>query len=81
MLVRNICEIASVYISPGYCDEKMTMFYADVVPGGKKGGDEGERISVVLMTADQVRCDITQGLIKDAKTLAAWAAFNERVKA
>lgn len=66
-------QVASFYTSPGFADEKMTLFFADKLQplSEKRPLDDDEFLNVVYLTAEQVQQAITSGQICDAKTLLA----------
>ncbi len=71
-------HLGAIYASPGYVDEKVEIFLADLLPGadGKKL-DHDERVEVVVMNRNQFSAAMFSGEIHDAKTLAAWALLRE----
>jgi len=71
-------HLGTIYASPGYVDEKVEIFLADV-PGEPDDVhlDHDERLEVVIMSRPQFVASITTGEIQDSKTLAAWAIFRE----
>ena len=68
--------LGHIFPTPGYVDEKIRLFYADIpdTPGARKL-DHDERIAVVEMTAEEFRDAIRRGEVTDGKTLAIWAIF------
>ncbi len=76
---RTIEHLGTVYTSPGYVDEKLELFLADLdEQRGVVRLDHDERVVAVEMTRDEWSASIRSGEIKDAKTLAAWALLMER---
>lgn len=75
-------EIASFYTSPGFADEKITLFYASGLEEGDANPDDDEFLSLHTLSRDQVHALLTSGQVVDAKTLIAfqwWIANgNER---
>lgn len=63
----------AVYSTPGFCRERMHLFFADGLEEGDPDPDSGERIEVVRWTADEV--DERLAGIADAKTLAGMLLF------
>ena len=65
--------MGAVRPSPGYVDETIRLFYADVgAEAGPTDLDADERVQVVPLTAAEFRDMIRRGEIEDAKTLGAW---------
>jgi ADP-ribose pyrophosphatase len=62
-------ELAVVYTSPGFCNERMYIFLAeDVEAGGERDLDDDEDVEVVTWSADDIEANLDE--IEDAKTLA-----------
>lgn len=77
---ERLMKICSVYNSPGFCTELMELYYATDLRPSKLEEDDDEFISVVTIDRKDVAALISDGRIRDAKTLAAlswWAAFAE----
>ncbi|MDI9371188.1 MAG: NUDIX hydrolase [Synergistaceae bacterium] len=75
--LRSIC---SFYNSPGFCTELMELFYATDLRPSKLEEDYDEFISVVPVDKKDIPSLISEGKIRDAKTLAAlswWTAFGD----
>ena len=68
-------RLASFYTSPGFCDEEITLFRVTNPEPGTACPDEGEDISLCLVSAPQARRLIEEGRIADAKTLLALKSF------
>lgn len=70
--IYYLCE--EYYMSPGYTNEKMTLFYCEVSEKISAGGglaDENENISIIEMTYDEVLENYENNYFKDGKTLLA----------
>jgi len=77
-IATSLIHLGTVYASPGYVDEKVEIYLADVA--GKSAAlslDHGERIEVVEMSREEFSMAVRHGQIQDAKTLAAWALMLE----
>jgi ADP-ribose pyrophosphatase len=64
-------KLTSIYTGAGFCDEVITLYQCEL---GKHVGTDhegSEDISVHLLPIDRVKRMLTQGTIKDAKTLVA----------
>ena len=70
--------LASVYTTPGFCDEILHFFHADELEAGEQALDEDERIEVRVFTFDAVWRLVADGTIADGKTVLAllWAQAN-----
>jgi ADP-ribose pyrophosphatase len=64
--------VGSFYVTPGFCDEKLHLVYADELTPGELNLDEDERIVVQNFTIDEMQLLVRKGEIADAKTLIAW---------
>jgi ADP-ribose pyrophosphatase len=58
------------YTSPGILTEKMYVFLASGLTAGAQKLDESEQIEVAVMTPDQVRQQISENSLVDAKSIA-----------
>ncbi|MBU1693874.1 MAG: NUDIX hydrolase [Verrucomicrobia bacterium] len=76
---QRILPLGFIYPSPGYVDERIDLFFAEVddKPGPARP-DEDENLTVVLLTRTQVEAQLRDGGICDAKTLAAWLRYELR---
>jgi ADP-ribose pyrophosphatase len=74
----QIRHLGTLFASPGYVDEKVEIFLADLHPGRQPLElDHGEHVEPIRMSRDEFTAAIRAGEIRDAKTLAAWALFRE----
>jgi ADP-ribose pyrophosphatase len=73
---QTIRPLGFIYPSPGYVDERIDLFFAEVDdrPGPARP-DEDENLIVVPLTRTQVEAQLRDGGICDAKTLAAWLRY------
>lgn len=77
--VISLERLGCIYTAPGFCDEKIDVFFAELGHvGGRQRPDPDERIVLACFSAKQVRAMLASGEIKDAKTLAAWIMFRTR---
>jgi ADP-ribose diphosphatase len=60
-------ELASFWTSPGFVNERVTVFVADGVAEGEPEPDEGEKLEVVRWTRSDVEARLTE--LDDATTL------------
>jgi ADP-ribose diphosphatase len=62
-------ELAAFWSTPGFCNERLTIFVAEgVEPGGQQQLDEGEDVELVRWPVADLAARI--GDVEDAKTLA-----------
>lgn len=79
---RSLVRLGTLYASPGYVDERVEMFLADLEPQRVPTRlDHGERVEVVEWTRAQWAAAIRRSEIRDSKTVAAWAMFLEYERA
>ena len=78
---KSVRRLGFIYPSPGYCDEKIDLFFAEVdAESGQTDPDDDEHVEVVLMTREEIVGKISRDEIHDSKTLAAWLMFEKRVE-
>jgi ADP-ribose pyrophosphatase len=65
-------ELVSFYPSPGYVEEKMTIFVATDLTQGQAHNMDDERIECRWFTREEVQQAIASGDIQDAKTLIGY---------
>lgn len=70
--VSSVKPAGVIYPSPGYTEERIHLFCAEVEAGGVPSPDDDERVVVVCLDRGEVIRHISNGQICDAKTLAAW---------
>ena len=76
----RLVELGPVFVTPGYVDERITLFYAEVAgAAGPTACDADERLEVVYLTADEFERRLRNGEILDAKTIAAWLLYEKKV--
>lgn len=77
--VISLHPLGPLYPSPGYVDELIHLFYAELAEAQvAQNGDPDERITVEYLTRDEFESMIDGGLVEDGKTLAAWLLFIRR---
>ncbi|HXE63922.1 MAG TPA: NUDIX hydrolase [Bryobacteraceae bacterium] len=65
-------KLASFFPSPGYVEEKMTIYLATGLTQGESQPMEDERIETRWFTKKELRKEITSNKIEDAKTMIAF---------
>ncbi len=75
--VTRIESLGRIFLSPGYCDEALHLFYATTEnTPADSDPDEDEKLEVVLLCADELALAMAPGgAIEDAKSLALWSRF------
>lgn len=80
----RMLPLASLYSTPGFCNEILHFFYADRLEAGEQALDEDERIEVRRFTLEDAWRLVASGEIADCKTVLGlfWMrAENERFRA
>lgn len=83
MTTDHLDEVTSFYSSPGYSDEKITMFRADNLKEveNKRPLDPDEFLNVEKLTLDEAKEQIKAGVICDAKSIYSvtyWELMNAK---
>ena len=68
---EELVELGWIYVSPGFCDEKIYLYLARGLKEGRCHPDEDEFLSVSRMPFEQLLDKIMAGEVADAKTVAA----------
>lgn len=77
--VKSLMPLGVIYAAPGYTDEALHVFYADLEPTAVASEpDHDERIALVWLDDTEFERGIAAGEWRDSKTLAAWALFKAR---
>ncbi|GFR34283.1 hypothetical protein TCEA9_00950 [Thermobrachium celere] len=58
-----------IYPSPGFCTEKLYIYYCNDMELSKTNFDEDEYLELIKVSIDEAKSMIIKGLIKDAKTI------------
>lgn len=73
---QTLRPLGVVYPSPGYVDERIQVYAAEVgLEPGPRQLDHDERVEVTPLTAAEFETLTWKGGVCDAKTLAAWALY------
>lgn len=74
--VRDLVRLGKIVPAPGYSDEYIHIFYAELEPdGGGQSLDDGEHVYLLPLARAQFEKMIAAGEVTDSKTLAAWLLF------
>lgn len=77
---KGLCRLGRVLPAPGYTDEVIHLYMADVDARPRScSPDADEEIETVFLTAPRVNRAIRSGEICDAKTIAAWYCYLDRI--
>jgi ADP-ribose pyrophosphatase len=71
-------ELVSYYPSPGYVDERMTLYLATGLTAGTAQPMDDERIETRWFTQDEITAEIRAGKIIDGKTLIGFFLLRDR---
>jgi ADP-ribose pyrophosphatase len=78
---KAVRRLGFIHPSPGYVDEKIELFFAEVdTESEPTEQDEDEHVEVVLLTRDEIVGKISRDEIHDSKTLAMWLMYEKRVE-
>jgi ADP-ribose pyrophosphatase len=72
-------ELISFWASPGYVQEKMTIFLAEDLTEGKQEPMDDERIEIRWFDKDELTHMVRRGQIVDGKTLIGYFAWKNRL--
>ncbi|TAN36327.1 MAG: NUDIX hydrolase [Verrucomicrobia bacterium] len=76
----RLVELGSVFATPGYVDERITLFFAELTAtADATQHDHDERLETVTLNRVEVERLLDTGKIQDAKTLAAWLLFTRQI--
>jgi ADP-ribose pyrophosphatase len=75
---RTWTKLASFWVSPGYVEERMTIFLATDLTAGEATPMDDERIEARWFTRKEIAAMIETGKIDDAKTMIGFCAWKER---
>jgi ADP-ribose pyrophosphatase len=74
---RKWTEIASFWASPGYVQEKMTVYLAEDLTEGQSEPMEDERIETRWFEKEELHAMIRSGEISDAKTIVGYFMWTD----
>ena len=77
---RNWKKLVSFWVSPGYVQEKMTIFLATDLTEGTATPMDDERIESRWFTRQQLAAMIDSGRIADAKTIIGYMLWERRAR-
>jgi ADP-ribose pyrophosphatase len=71
-LASEWIDLGPIYPAPGYTNERLDLFFARNLKLGKASPDFGEILQVFKLTENEIEKQISEGLLRDAKTICAW---------
>jgi ADP-ribose pyrophosphatase len=78
--VDRLVYLGEAFPAPGYTEELLHFFYAEVpAGGGAQSPDDDERVEVEILARGEVEALIDSGSLRDAKTLAAWLLYTRKI--
>ena len=79
--VKKLTHLGYIYTAPGFCNERIDLFLAEVkAKRGRQMTEDDEKITVVLLSPREVKAMIERQRIHDAKTLVLWLLAQRRLK-
>ncbi|MEM3267421.1 MAG: NUDIX hydrolase [Conexivisphaerales archaeon] len=63
-------KLGSIVTAPGYCTERITLFYADAKKAGSQRLEKDEDIELVQIDSRQIWSYIREGKVVDSKSIA-----------
>jgi ADP-ribose pyrophosphatase len=66
---RKIKRLITFFSTPGFCNEKLTLFLAEDLEKRNKNEDADEFIEVKLVKTNEALKLVQENIIKDAKTI------------
>lgn len=76
--VKTLTPLGFIFTAPGFCTERIAIFYAELAGGGASAPDPDEHLDVVLLDEAAWKAMMSRGAVQDAKTWAAWGMFQTR---
>lgn len=76
---RNLSLLTTLYPSPGYCSEVLSVYLATGLTAGQSHLDEGEHLSCQVYPLADLLDLVDCGEIRDAKTIAALLLVSRRL--
>lgn len=77
----RVVHLGTVYPSPGYVEERMEFFYAEVEDGSSALAlDHDELLQPVALTREEFCDRLMRGEVTDAKTLALWLLYEKKAE-
>ncbi|MDD5678242.1 MAG: NUDIX hydrolase [Kiritimatiellae bacterium] len=74
--VKTLTPLGFIFTAPGFCTERIFLFYAELAGAGTADPDPDEHLDVVLLDEAEWKAMMSRGAVQDAKTWAAWGMLN-----
>ena len=78
LIADRLVHLVTLYPTPGYTNEKIYIYEATGLREGEQHLDEDEFLNLVYLPVEEVAEKIKSGEIKDAKTIAALFAYQNK---
>ncbi|HUP20405.1 MAG TPA: NUDIX hydrolase [Gemmatimonadota bacterium] len=72
--------LATIYTTPGFCDEEMRLFLAEGLSAGESALDSDEHLEVERMAFEDALERIAAGEVRDAKSIVGLHLARERLR-
>lgn len=72
-------HLIDIYSAVGFCNEKISIYYATNLTPSKQRLDEDEFVTIERYRLEEILTMISKGLIQDAKTVAGILAYQARL--
>ena len=73
--VKTLTLLGFIFTAPGFCTERIAVFFAELAEKGPADPDPDEKLDVVLLDEAEWKAMMSRGAVQDAKTWAAWGMF------
>jgi ADP-ribose pyrophosphatase len=80
LTAKKWTKLFSLYMSPGFLAEKMTIFAAEDLKEGEPESMEDERIETRWFKPKELDAMIDDGKLQDGKTVAAWLYYKASLR-
>ena len=80
LIAKKIEYLGTFYATPGFCDEKLTIYFATNLSQGQTDPDDDEFVECEKYTLDELIKMIESGKIRDAKSVIGILMVKNRVK-
>jgi ADP-ribose pyrophosphatase len=80
-VANSIEELGDVMLTPGYSDERIHLFFAEVDGSRREQSlDPDEHVELVAIDAQDINRQVAEGIITDGKTLAALLLYRIKLQ-
>lgn len=78
--VKKIDFVTKFFTSPGFADEIIHLYFAEISNKGNTNFDEGENIEIIEMSLDEALKGVSEGLISDSKTITGILLYQNMLR-